>query len=347
MSANKKGKFGKKKSVGTSRKKLKTAILIVSALFLAAVCMLLILMNKGGELLPEGETTMPVTESTGHRETTDASSPETETLPPFTLIDLETTVPTESTEPVDTTGPAETTKPREQEGTKPTQPPATRPPETQPPATQPPATRPPETQPPVTEPPKTVIHLPYTIPGTTLTIQRVAGYDGLYLEDGSDEQVSGVAMMMLTNVGRQAVEYARITMTYDDKILTFEVSGLKAGGVIAVQEANRSGCAFGDLTSCSADVAVLDELGMAEEYVSVTDNGNNTLTVKNLTDRELVTVRIFYKYYMDDEKAYIGGITYTAKISNLKADESIVINPSHYASGACEVVMVRVYDTDA
>lgn len=357
MSKNKKGKFSKKKSVPASRKKLKTAILIAAVLFLAAVCMLLILMNRDGELLPEAETTLPGTESIGHTQTTEIPASETETMPPFTLIDLETTVPTESAEPEETTEPAETTKPKEQGGKKPTQPPATRPPETQPPATQPPATQPPATQPPATQPPatqppatqppKTVIHLPYTIPGTTLTIQRVAGYDGIYLEDGSDAQVSGVAMMMLTNVGRQAVEYARITLTYDDKVLTFEVSGLKAGAVVAVQEASRSGCAFGDLTACSADVAVVDELGMAEEYISVTDNGNNTLTVTNLTDKELVTVRIFYKYYMEDEKAYVGGITYTAKISNLKANEAIVINPSHYASGACEVVMVRVYDTDA
>ena len=364
MSKKNKGKFSKKK-VADSRTRLKTALLIVGLLLVAAICALLFLMNRDGELLSDGETTMPDPVTSVTEDTTVGSMAQEETMPPFTLIDLDKTEPSETTVPGDTTDPVETTKPNNQgdtSNTKPTQPPATEPPTTQPPATQPPetqppATQPPETQPPATQPPatrppetqppKTVIHLPYTIPGTSLTIQRVASYDGLYLEDGSDAQVSGVAMIMLTNVGRQAVEYARITLTYDDKVLTFELSGLKAGAVVAVQEAKRSGCAFGDLIDCSADVAVLDELGMADEYVSVTDNGNNTLTVKNLTDKELVTVRIFYKYYMEDQKAYVGGITYTAKISNLKAGDSIVINPSHYASGACEVVMVRVYDTDA
>jgi hypothetical protein len=49
---------------------------------------------------------------------------------------------------------------------------------------------------------------------------------------------------------------------------------------------------------------------------------------------------------MEDTHAYVGGITYTAKISNLKANESIVITPSHYASGASKVMMVRTYDED-
>lgn len=372
MSAKKKGKFSKGGPVSSSRRKLQIAIIVFGVLLLAAVACLLFLLNRDGILLPEAETTIPTDNTESIADTTHEAPSESTalpTVPAFPTLHLEITESSETTEPEETTKPVETKKPGNQGGnkkpnnptrptqppaTKPpatqppaTQPPATQPPATQPPATQPPATQPPATQPPATEPPKVVIHLPYTIPGTTLTIQRVAGYDGIYLEDGTDSSVSGVAMMMLTNTGFQAVEYAKITMTYDDKELTFEVSALKPGGVIAVQEAGRNSCATGDLIQCAADVAVVDSLGMAQDQVKVEDNGDNTLTVTNLTDEEIVTVRVFYKYFMAEANAYVGGITFTAKISNLEPNASVVINPSHYASGACEVVMVRTYDTDA
>ena len=135
-------------------------------------------------------------------------------------------------------------------------------------------------------------------------------------------------------------------MKYDDKTLTFEASAIPAGGIVVAQELGRKSCAAGDLLECTADVATMPTLDKAEDQIKIEDNGNNSLTVTNLTDKDIATVRIFYKYYMEDTHAYVGGITYTAKISNLKANESIVITPSHYASGASEVMMVRTYDED-
>lgn len=198
-----------------------------------------------------------------------------------------------------------------------------------------------------TLPPKVVIELPYQIPGTDLVIQRIASYNGMYLEDGNDTTVSDVAMILLYNSGSQAVEYANITMKYDDKELSFTASAIPAGGKVTVQESNKSSCSSSDLVECTADVATLDTLGMAQEAVKVEDNGDNSITITNLTDQNIVTIRVFYKYYLADQDAYLGGITYTAKISDLAAYDSIVVTPSHYASAGSTVVMVRTYDTDA
>ena len=191
-----------------------------------------------------------------------------------------------------------------------------------------------------------MLTLPYVIPGSSIVIQRVAPYNGIYLEDGSDASVTGVAMVLLYNAGSEAVEYSKISMKYDDKTLSFEASAIPAGGIVVAQELSRNSCASGDLLECTADVASLAALGKAEDQIKIEDNGNNSITVTNLTDKDITTVRIFYKYYMEDTNAYVGGITYTAKISNLKANESIVITPSHYASSGSTVVMVRTYDED-
>ena len=100
------------------------------------------------------------------------------------------------------------------------------------------------------------------------------------------------------------------------------------------------------LTGCTADVAELEAMEMSEDQVRVTDNGDNSLTVTNLTQEPIVCVRVFYKYYMEDLDVYVGGIAYTAKVTDLQPGEEVQIIPSHYAAGSSRIVMVRTYDTE-
>ena len=85
---------------------------------------------------------------------------------------------------------------------------------------------------------------------------------------------------------------------------------------------------------------------MSEDQVRVTDNGDNSLTVTNLTQEPIVCVRVFYKYYMEDLDVYVGGIAYTAKVTDLQPGEEVQIIPSHYAAGSSRIVMVRTYATE-
>ncbi len=198
-----------------------------------------------------------------------------------------------------------------------------------------------------TTPPKVVIKLPYTIPGTNLVVQRVANYSGIYLEDGSNSEVTDVAMMLLYNAGNEAIEFADCKLVYDDKTLEFKVSGIPAGAKVAVQEIHGQSSASGDLTQCTAEIATLAVMEMSSEQVLVVDNGDNSLTVTNLTEQTIPTVRIFYKYYLTEEDAFIGGIAFSAPVHELKAGESVVLMPKHYSSNGSRVIMVRTYDTAA
>lgn len=252
----------------------------------------------------------------------------------------------QETQPVNPEGATQAQTPTTEEPSLPQEPTESAPPET----TAPLETTPPEilsTVPPVLPPASTAIELPYTIPGTELVILKVADYSGIYLEDGSDGNVSGIAVALLCNTGDEAIEYVDVTMVYEDKTLVFKASAIPAGARIAVQEMNKVSCSDGALLECSASIAALETLDLAEDALKLEDNGDNSITITNLTNEEIVTVRVFYKYYLEDEATFIGGITYTAKISNLKPQESIVVTPSHYTSEGSVVVMVRTYDTDA
>lgn len=205
------------------------------------------------------------------------------------------------------------------------------------------------TIPPVTEPSGELlgIEFPCRVPGYDVVIQRLESYSGLFVEDGSNVQVEGVAMLQLRNEGDQAIEYMQIAVEYDNITLIFDVSALPAGAGAVVQEKTGKGVVDGMPQSCSALVVRRAQMEMSEDQVSVVDNGDNTLTITNLTDQVIPTIRVFYKYYMEDTKLYVGGIAFTVRITRLAGGSSVIIQPSHYASSTCQVVMVLTYDTDA
>ena len=191
---------------------------------------------------------------------------------------------------------------------------------------------------------KTLVTFPYVIPNADLTIQNIASYDGIFLEDGSDVTVSGVSSAILVNTGVSDVEFAKITLDCNGTTIAFEVSDLPAGASVAVQESSRAPYESGTYRNCVADVAH-NSLTQSSGQISVQENEDGSLTVSNLTDSLIPCVRVFYKFYMSDENVYVGGITYTAKLTDLEAGSSQTIIPSHYSLGYSKVVMVRTYDT--
>ena len=189
------------------------------------------------------------------------------------------------------------------------------------------------------------ISLPYSIAGSSLVIRGIASYDGIYLEDGSDSEISGVTAIVLQNTGDTAVEYASVSISRDGTALQFDASAVPAGGTVVVQEKNRTSFQEGNYSDCTATVAEISGFEMSEDQVKVEESGNQSLTVTNLTDQTIPAVRIFYKFYMEEEDAYVGGITYTAKITDLAAGGTQTVTPSHYMEGSSRVMMVRTYDT--
>lgn len=199
--------------------------------------------------------------------------------------------------------------------------------------------------PPSPEPEVTNLSFPYAIPGTSLVIRQVSSYDGIYLEDGSDTEISGVSAMILENTGSSAVEFVRIQLEGDTVTYAFEASALPAQSVVVIQEKNKA--SYQDLTyhNCIADVAPLEQMDMSAGKILLVDNGNNTLSITNLTDSEIPCVRVFYKFFMGDDMVYVGGITYNAKVTDLKPGETKKITPGHYISGSSNVMMIRTYET--
>lgn len=188
------------------------------------------------------------------------------------------------------------------------------------------------------------VYFPCTVPGYDLVIERIAPYSGMYLEDGSNREISEVAMLLLRNEGDYPIEFTEIAVNYGDTQLLFDVSALPVGAQLVVQEKNGAGVPEGTPDSCSVLVSRRANMDMSRSVVSVVDNEDNSLTVRNLTDETIPTVRLFYKYYDRESDVYVGGIAYTASITRLAGKSSITVHPAHFSSQNSRLVMVLTYD---
>ena len=192
---------------------------------------------------------------------------------------------------------------------------------------------------------KHIIAFPYTDPSTGLTFSTLSAYSGIYLEDGSDQSTDNVAVLVVQNTTGSDVEYASITLTSDDQTYTFEGSVIPKGQSIVLQEKNQKSYDNTAFNNCDAQTAEVSGFEQSSNCIFYTENDNGSISVTNTSSSMIPCVRVFYKFFMEDEDAYVGGITYNAKITDLSAGQTITITPSHYTSGFSKVVMVRTYDS--
>ena len=183
----------------------------------------------------------------------------------------------------------------------------------------------------------------YNTPDASLTIQRINGYSGMFIEDGSDKEVKNVAAIQVKNTSKQVVEYAQIELYNGDKKLVFEVSTLPANSSAVVMEKSKTTFdSSKNVTYGKSTVAYTDKLEKSSDIkYKVLDN--NGIEITNKSKKDIGCVRVFYKY-KSEEGYYVGGITYVAKVNNLKAGTSETIYPSHFATYGGQVMMVKTYD---
>ena len=173
------------------------------------------------------------------------------------------------------------------------------------------------------------------------------GYSGRFMEDGSDEKVKNVLALKFTNNGTKAIQYGEYVFDLNDEVVSFKFSNLPAGQSCVVLEAGKHSFKKKDtLNLVSRVVAQVDELPFANDQVLIVDNSDNTITIMNLTDKELPSARAFYKTFDEENSVFLGGITYTAKVENIPAGKGVTVEPGHYVSGKSVVVGSGVYESE-
>lgn len=183
---------------------------------------------------------------------------------------------------------------------------------------------------------------PHQVGNSDLYIDAVLSYDGMFVEDGTDRNVTSIATIRLSNRGTTPVEYARLTLEQGSRRLEFVATCLLPGATMLVLESSAQKVGTADYTSC--ELALGENASLEQDSrLLVEETEEGVLQVTNLTDDLIPSARIYYKIYMQDEDVYVGGITYTVNLEDLAPGEPLTVMPTHYSSGNSKIIMSRVY----
>ncbi len=174
-----------------------------------------------------------------------------------------------------------------------------------------------------------------------LRITGIRGYTGIYMEDGSDEIVSNVMMILLENTSEQDLQLARIDIQYADFTAEFEVTNLPAGESAVLLEKNRLNMPEDDCISIEArNIAFFQTpMSLMEDTFEIT-GGNGYLDVKNISDSATGgKVYVYYKHASSD--LLYGGITFRATVNEpIAPGETIRILTNHYTADNSRILAV-------
>lgn len=206
-----------------------------------------------------------------------------------------------------------------------------------------------QTEPAQTEPPRTVRVEAETQPSVELDygleITDSGRYTGLYMEDGTNEVVSDVMMIVVRNSGEDDVQLAEITAVFGGEEYRFTLTNLAAGERAVLLDQERGACNGGTLESAVLGNTALfrEPMELHEDTIGI-DGLEGMLNVRNISGADIDgDICIYYKYAAQD--IYYGGITFRVRIEGgLKAGELRQVPAGHFSPEGCAIVQVTIYE---
>lgn len=181
--------------------------------------------------------------------------------------------------------------------------------------------------------------------GSGLTIVDIGPYTGMYMEDGSNEIVSGVLMCIVTNEGDRAVEYAQLQLHDGERDIPFTLTALLPGRSVVLPAQDKT--AYDKKASYTATVAesvafFANEPSLQADRLQI-QGLEGGMNITNISKEDITgDVVIYYKNVAADGLLY-GGITYRTRISGgIKAGELKQGMTQHFSVKGSEVLFVTV-----
>ena len=189
--------------------------------------------------------------------------------------------------------------------------------------------------------------LPYSIPNKNLDILSIGQYEGKFVEDGSDDKKDNVLAIVVKNTSDKTISSGEIKLRKvgTSKSIKFIFTNLKAGSSALVMESTGEVNFNGEdkYVYISSSVNTEESTSLMEDKIEVTTKDKN-ITVKNLMNKNLNTVYVYYKI-VTDGNCYLGGITYRAKFENVKGEKSVTADTLHFSNKNSEIIKIEQFST--
>ena len=178
--------------------------------------------------------------------------------------------------------------------------------------------------------------------GNNLYITDIGNYTGMYMEDGSDEIVTNILMIILKNEGETALQLARINLEYPEFTANFEVTNLPAGESVVLLEKNRHEYVSDYYLRATAENVVFfqEPMSLLEDKIKLCGS-KGFIEVENLTDEDMGEIYIYYKNSAVD--LLYGGITNRARVEGgLRAGKKTTVMTNHYSPTNSTILNVQI-----
>lgn len=180
--------------------------------------------------------------------------------------------------------------------------------------------------------------------GRGMVLLEVNKYTGIYMEDGTDEVVADVLMLIVSNEGDQDIQYAEFTVPTSAGDAKFSLSTLPVGEKIVLLEQNRMPwSADEDYSNVTAEnIAVFSEpVSLREDQLKL-QALDGVINITNISGEDITgDIVIYYKNAAVD--LLYGGITYRIRLEGgLKANEIRQIMASHFTQSGSRIMFATV-----
>ena len=169
--------------------------------------------------------------------------------------------------------------------------------------------------------------------GEGIELQALSGYQGPYVEDGTDDIVSDVLAITVRNDGDKTVQYAHIILMQGETAYEFDVTTLPVGASAQLLELSRQPMpdSTDGMTAQVTACAVFDtEPSMCEDVFQI-ETQDTAITITNNSGSDITgQIYVYYKIAYGD--LYMGGITYRVGTAGLKAGESTTCYAGHFST---------------
>lgn len=180
--------------------------------------------------------------------------------------------------------------------------------------------------------------------GNNLEIVDIGPYTGPFVEDGTDEEVTDVLMIVIRNNGKETLKHADLSMKYGDEKAKFEISTLLPDSEMIVLEKNR--VAY----SAEAKISKLElkNREFFEEKLNLYDDDFQIIQSDGEFEVENVSgiaaegpVTIYFKNLSGNR--YLGGITYSVVVEDGIAPTEIVqVAAEHFTLDNSELMYITI-----
>jgi len=184
------------------------------------------------------------------------------------------------------------------------------------------------------------ISFPATIGSSGLVLERLVSYEGPFLEDKSNDEVTDVACLIIRNQGTQTVSYVKIQLSGNEDFYLFEAWDIPHGEAVVVLDRNKAHYKKPNITSATASV-LFCTASTRDAEVDIIGQGMGEVFITNLSERIMDDLVLYHKGYDPTSSLYLGGVTHLTKCPTIEPGETIIVMPEHYANGYSRILWVR------